>query len=367
MNRYTAAALVAAFSFSLIAQATAEIRIAVVGPMTGQYAAFGDQMHMGAAMAVKDINDNGGLLGQEVVLEVGDDVCDPKQAVAEANRLVGRETVFVAGHACSGSSIPASKVYQEEGVLMITPASTSPLLTEEGGDMIFRVAGRDDQQGRVAADYLKTHFAGARIAILHDKSAYGRGLADQTRKGLHGHGITEVLYEAYTAGEKDFGALVAKLKAADVDFIYVGGYHTESALILRQAREAGLLATLMAGDGLMSADFWSIAGKAAEGTLMTFNPDPRRNPAAKEVVARFAQSGIEPEGYTLSTYATVQIWAAAVALAGTVEPGDVADALRLGAFDTVLGEIKFDHKGDVRAPGYVVYRWSQGAYDYAEN
>ena len=324
-------------------------------------------MRQGAELAVADINAKGGVLGQKVVLQVEDDVCDPKQAVAVANRLVGEGVAFVAGHACSGSSIPASQVYQEEGVVMISPASTNPDFTEKGGDMIFRVCGRDDQQAEVAADYIARYLGDARIAVLHDKSAYGKGLAAATRALLLKDGMKVVLDEAYTAGEKDYTAVISKLKQAAVDLVYVGGYHAEIGLMLRQADDADLKARFMAGDGLMSADFWSVSGGTAEGTLMTFAADPTKNPKARLVVERFKAAGVEPEGYTLYTYAAVQTWAQAAEKAGSADPLKLSASLRANSFDTVLGDIAFDDKGDVTVPGFVVYRWSDGAYDYAQD
>ena len=338
------------------------IVIATAGPMTGQYASFGEQMKRGAELAVADINAKGGVLGKRLVLEIGDDACDPKQAVSVANQMVNKGVAFVAGHFCSGSSIPASEVYAEEGILQISPASTNPTLTERGLDNVFRVCGRDDQQGEVAGDFIADNFAAARVAVLHDKTAYGKGLADQTKARLNGRGVIEVMYEAYTAGEKDYSALVTKMKGANVDIIYVGGYHTEAGLIIRQAREQGLGARLISGDALVTQEYWNITGAAGEGTLMTFSPDPRRNPLAVAVVEKSRQAGFEPEGYTLYTYGAIQAWAQAAETAGTVATDKVIGVLRGEKFMTVLGEIGFDAKGDVKAPGYVVYEWKDGTY-----
>src|SRR5205085_8405638 len=163
-----------------------DIKIAVVGPITGSNAALGEQMTRGAKMAVADVNAKGGVMGKKLSLEIAEDACDPKQAVAAANDVVGKKVVFVAGHYCSSSSIPASAVYNEAGILQITPASTNPALTEEaakkGWTNIFRTCGRDDKQGVVAGNFIAQRFAGKRIAVLHDKSAYGKGLADETKK-----------------------------------------------------------------------------------------------------------------------------------------------------------------------------------------
>jgi branched-chain amino acid transport system substrate-binding protein len=334
--------------------------------MTGQYATFGEQMKNGAEMAVADINAAGGVLGQKLKLFVEDDACDPKQAVAVASKAASEGVVFMAGHFCSGSSIPASKVYEEENILQISPASTNPKLTEEGGPNVFRTCGRDDQQGIVAGDYLADHFGDKKIAILHDKTAYGKGLADETKKQLNSRGIQEAMYEAYTAGEKDYTALVSKMKSEGIDVIYIGGYHTEAGLIIRQAHDQGYKPQLVSGDALVTDEYWKITGDTGEGTLMTFSPDPRKNPVAQPVVKRFRDKGIEPEGYNLYTYGAIQAWAQAVEKAGKTDTGAVADALRANQFETVLGNIGFDEKGDVTAPGYVFYIWKDGKYDYVQ-
>ncbi|MBI0434619.1 branched-chain amino acid ABC transporter substrate-binding protein [Roseomonas sp. KE0001] len=339
------------------------IRIASVGPMTGQYAAFGAQLRAGAEQAVADLNAAGGVLGQQLALEIGDDACDPRQAVSVANQMASRQVKLIAGHFCSGSSIPASKVYLEEGVLQISPASTNPKFTDEGGWNTFRTCGRDDQQGIVAGQYIARTYGGKKVAILHDNSAYGKGLADETKKSLNAAGMTEALYAAYTPGERDYSALVSRLKSAGVDVIYVGGYHTEAGLILRQAKEQGMPVTLIGGDALVTNEFWQITGAAGEGTLMTFSSDPRKRPSAAEVVGRFRARNVDPEGYVLYTYAAVQIWAEAAKKANSTDPRKVSDALKAGGpWTCVLGSVSFDRKGDVTVPDYVFYVWKNGAY-----
>jgi branched-chain amino acid transport system substrate-binding protein len=338
--------------------------IAVVGPVTGQYASFGAQMKNGGEMAVEDINAAGGVLGKKLDLDIGDDACDPKQAVAVANQMTGNGVALVAGHYCSGSSIPASKVYAESNVVQISPASTNPAFTDDrAGPNIYRVCGRDDQQGGVAGKYIASHFADKNIAFVQDKTAYGKGLADETKKAMNEAGKQEVTYEAITAGEKDYSALVSKLKQAKVDVVYFGGYHTEAGLIIRQMRDQGMATLLMGGDALITQEFWSITGPAGEGTLMTFSPDPRKNPAAAEVVKRFKDKGIEPEGYVLYTYAAIQAWKQAAEKAKSVESADVVKAMNDTEFDTVIGKFKFNEKGDPNLPPYAVYRWSNGTYE----
>lgn len=354
-----------ALGFTMSTPAFADILIATAGPMTGQYASFGAQMKAGAEMAVADINAAGGVNGEMLKLEIGDDACDPKQAVAVANQMAGNGVVFMAGHFCSGSSIPASAVYAEEEIIQISPASTNPAFTDERpGPGIFRTCGRDDQQGAVAGKYLQENFADAKIAFVHDKTAYGKGLADATMAVYEAAGGKPALYEAYTAGEKDYTALVSKLKSEGVGVLYVGGYHTEAGLMARQMEEQGMDTVLVSGDALVTDEYWAITGEAGAGTLMTFSPDPRKNPDVAPLVEKFRAQGTEPEGYVLYTYAAIQAWADAVTAAGSTEFDAVVTALNDGTFDTVLGELNFDDKGDVTLPGYVFYEWKDGTYDY---
>ncbi len=353
------ALLIAAFA----APAAAQLKVAVHGPMTGQYAAFGEQLKQGAEMAVAEINAKGGVLGKKIELQIGDDACDPKQAVAIANKAVSDKVVFVNGHFCSGSSIPASRVYAESNILQISPASTNPKFTDERpGPAVYRVVGRDDAQGLVAGAYLAKHFKGKQVAILHDKSAYGKGIADETLKAMKAGGLNEKMYEAYTANEKDYTALVSKMKSNGIDAVYLGGYHTEGGLILRQMRDQGLKAAFFGADALVTDELWKIAGPTAEGVMMTFAPDPRKLPAAKDVVAKFKAKGYDPEGYTLYTYAALQVWADAATKAKSTDTKKVVDQLKKDTFKTVIGDLAFDAKGDVKNAKYVWYKWSNGKY-----
>jgi branched-chain amino acid transport system substrate-binding protein len=347
--------------------AAQELVVGYAGPMTGQYATFGLQFKNGAEQAVADINAAGGVLGKKLRLEMGDDACDPKQARAVAEKLASMKVPVVFGHFCSSSSIPASEAYAEGGVLQISPASTNPTYTERKLWNTFRVCGRDDQQGLVAGQYLAKAYKGKNIAILHDKSTYGKGLADETQKALNKAGVKEKLYQAYTQGDKDFTALVSKMKAANVDAVYVGGYHTEAGLILRQMSDQGVKAQLVSGDALVTNEFWSITGPAGEGVRMTFGPDPRKKPTAAAVVKKFKDKGFDPEGYTLYTYAALQVWAQAAAKAGTVDSKKVAETMRAGKWNTVIGPISFDKKGDITVIDYVFYTWKKdGTYGEAE-
>ncbi|MBC7950403.1 MAG: branched-chain amino acid ABC transporter substrate-binding protein [Rhodospirillaceae bacterium] len=361
---------VAALALSGIAGATAaraDIAIGLAGPMTGPEAQFGEQFRRGALKAIDDINAKGGVNGQKLTLVIGDDACDPKQARSVAEELSSKKVAVVIGHFCSGSSIPASEVYQENGILQISPGSTNPTYTERGLNNVFRVCGRDDQQGAVAADYLLTKQKGKTVGIIHDKSSYGKGLADEFKKALNAKGVKEVMYEAITAGEKDYSAVVTKVKAAKVDYLFLGGYKTEGGLIVRQMRDQGVKTTLMGGDALLVEEFWAITGPAGEGSLVTFSPDPRLLPQNVELVKYFRAQNYEPETYTLYSYAALQAWAMAADKAKSADGKKVGAVLKSGEkLDTAIGKIGFDAKGDVVGPTYVMYVWKAGKYVYAE-
>ena len=246
---------------------------------------------------------------------------------------------------------------------MISPASTNPKLTDEGGPNVFRVIGRDDQQGVIAGNYLADHWGTKKIAILHDGQAYGKGLAEETRKRLAKRGVKVAHVRRVQARRRrTTRSLVTKMRDAEIAVAYVGGYVTEAALILRQARDRGYGLELVSGDAMANDEFWLITGPAGEGTVFTFGPDPRRNPEAAAVVARFRAAKYEPEGYTLYAYGGIQAWAQAVTRAGSLDSQKVIAALRSHQFDTVLGKIRFDKKGDLTSTAFLWYVWKQGKY-----
>jgi branched-chain amino acid transport system substrate-binding protein len=364
-------AVVALLAFS--GAASAQVKIGVVGPLTGPNAAFGAQLKNGAEQAAADINAKGGINGQKIELSFGDDVSDPKQGVSVANKMIGDGVKLIVGPFNSGVTMPASEVYAENGALLITPSATNPKITERGLWNVFRTCGRDDQQGEVAGNYLGTGLGkGKKVAIVHDKTTYGKGLADETQKFYNKAGGKEVLYEGVNTGEKDFAALVSKVKASGAEIVYWGGLHTEGGLIIRQMRDAGLSAIMMSGDGITDSEFAAIGGPAVEGTLMTFPPEPRNRPEAAAVVKAFKEvRKFDPQAYTLYTYAAVEIVAQAATAIKSTDPKKVAAEMRAGkAYPTVIGDIKFDAKGDITRPDYVMYTWKKGAdgkINYVQN
>jgi branched-chain amino acid transport system substrate-binding protein len=362
MQRITTLGLALSLAIATAGTAAAQVKFGVGGPITGPSAATGAQMKNGVDQAAADINAAGGILGQQITVVYGDDVSDPKQGVSVANKFAGDGVKFVIGHYNSGVTIPSSEVYQENGIVQITPASTNPTVTERKMWNIFRVCGRDDQQGKVAGDYIVKHFKGKKIAVVHDKTTYGKGLADETKKALNKGGIKEVLYEGVNTGEKDYSALVSKIKQSGADLVYFGGLYTEGGLIVRQMRDQGVKAPLMGGDGITSDEFASVGGPGVEGTLMTYGPDPRNKPEAKKAVEEFRAKKFEPEAYTLYSYAGVQIIKQAAEAAKSLDPKKVAEKMHSGMkFKTVLGDISYDKKGDITKLDYVMYIWKKDA------
>ncbi|MGB9326905.1 MAG: branched-chain amino acid ABC transporter substrate-binding protein [Pseudolabrys sp.] len=370
MKKITTFGFALSIAVAAAGAASAQVKFGVGGPITGPSAATGAQMKNGVDQAAADINAAGGILGQKISVSYGDDVSDPKQGVSVANKFAADGVKFVIGHYNSGVTIPSSEVYQENGILQITPASTNPTVTERKMWNIFRVCGRDDQQGQVAGEYIVKHFKGKKIAIVHDKTTYGKGLADETKKTISKAGMKEVLYEGVNTGEKDYSALVSKIKQSGADLIYWGGLYTEGGLIVRQMRDQGVKAPLMGGDGITSDEFASIGGPGVEGSLMTYGPDPRNKPDAKKVVEEFRAKKFEPEAYTLYSYAGVQIIKQAAEAAKSLDPKKIAEQMHSGMqFKTVLGDVSYDKKGDITKLDYVMYIWKKdpsGKITYVE-
>lgn len=342
--------------------AASDILIGFANPMSGPFSLSGERNHIAVEMAVHDLNENGGVLGQKVTLVATDDACGMKRAMAAARRLVDAGVRVVIGHLCSHSSLLAAGIYEVADVLMITPYSTHPRLTEEGRQNVFRLNGRDDEQGKLAGNFLASRFAGKRIAILHDGSTYGEGLAEEARKQLRARGVTEAVYDLYTSNAPNYADVLARLRQARIDVLYVGGYGPDAGLILRTARDHGVDLQLIGGDGLSMDGFWAVAGDVGEGTIFSYRPDVRDRPDAARLIARFQDRGLGTRLGGLSTYAAVQVWAQAVERAGSLELPAVSEALRRGRFNTVLGWVAFDYKGDLEDAAWQWKVWTDGDY-----
>ncbi|MDD2223087.1 MAG: branched-chain amino acid ABC transporter substrate-binding protein [Pseudomonas sp.] len=350
-----AIALAGAASYSLAAE---PIKIALAGPVTGPVAQYGDMQSMGALMAIEQINKAGGVNGSMLEAVTYDDACDPKQAVAVANKIVNDGIRFVVGHLCSGSSQPAADIYDEEGILMITAASTTPELTQKGHTLIFRTIGLDSMQGPTAGEYVVNQLKPKRAAILHDKQQYGEGIATAVKHALDKAKTPVALFEGVTAGDKDFSALIAKLKKENVDFVYFGGYHPEMGMLLRQSAENKFSPRFMGPEGVGNSDISAIAGAASEGMLVTLPKAFDADPKNAHLVEAFKAKKQDPRGaFVFPAYAAVQVMAEAMILSQSQEPEQVADALRNNSFDTPTGLLEFDDKGDLKNFSFVVYQW----------
>jgi branched-chain amino acid transport system substrate-binding protein len=336
----------------------ADITIGFANPLSGAYAATGGRNRAAVAQAVADLNARGGVLGQPLRLIAADDACGLEQAVTAARKLVAAGVRLVVGHMCSHASLMAAGLYEAFDILMISPDSTHPRLTEEGRRNVFRLVGRDDRQGALAGDFLARAYRGRNIAILHDGSVYGRGLAAQTRLRLRQLGVVETLHAAYSPGEPRYDELAVRLGRHAIDVLYVGGYGADAGAIVRSAREQGNDLKLVGGDALGAEEFWTAAGEAGEGTIFSARPAIRRHAAAAAVRAALRGRGPGPGG--IAAYAAVEVWAQAVERAGTAALAPVATQLRRGRFQSVLGQVAFDPKGDLRGAGWEMQVWSDG-------
>ena len=337
-----------------------EIPIAIAVPLTGMSAGFGDIVLRGAKTAIADINEQGGVLGKKLKLVISDDRSDPRDAVSVANQLATQKITLLIGHFDSSSALPTSSIYNEEGIVAMSPGATNPQYTEQGYKNIFRLCGRDDAQGALAASYIAKHFQGKKVAILDNRTAYGHGIAQIVKNALNQSGISESLYEIIGNGEKDYSAVVLRLQAKKIDVIFHGGHYQEAGVILRQLREHGVKSLLIGADSLAVNDFWALAGKAAEGTIFTFEPNYSHTQERQKFIKHHKANLQPPEAYYLNTYAAVQIYADAIAKTGSVKGNIIADYLHSHSFDTVLGKVTFDAKGDWINHKYVFYRYSNG-------
>ena len=345
----------------------AEIVIGVAGPMTGDQSKLGGDIERGARLAVDEWNARGGISGKKIRLEVGDDQHDPKQAVSIANKMVNSGVIGMVGHFNSSASIPASSVYHAAAVPMVTPASTNPRLTDQGFWNVFRVCGRDDQQGKVAADFIAQKLKAKRVAILHDKTTYGQGLAEEVRKGLASYqreGVEVVSFDGVAQGDKDFRGILTSIKGKRPEIFFFGGVFPEGGLLAKQAKEVGLTAPMMSGDGVIDPKFIEIAGAAAEGAYLTFTPDPEKIPQAKGFLEKYkALYGEELAPYAIYAYDAANILLSAVAQANSLDGKKIAGVLRRIKYDGALGHIEFDGKGDVEKSPYIVWMTKNGRFE----
>jgi branched-chain amino acid transport system substrate-binding protein len=339
------------------------IKIGIAGPMTGDQAKMGMDFKNGASLAVEEWNNKGGVLGKKIEIIISDDQHEPKQAVSLANKMINNGVAGVIGHFNSSCSIPASDVYNRAGIPIITPGSTNPQLTEKGYRGVFRVCGRDDQQGKVGAEFALNSLRLKTVAILHDKTTYGQGLADEFKKSL-GDKVNIAYYGGIVQGDKDFKMVLIAIKTKNPELIFYGGIYPEAGLLLKQAKELGLNARFMSGDGTIDPKFIEIAGvPAAEGTYLTFSPDLRNIPSAKGFLEKYQSQYGNIGPYSVYAYDAANILLSAIKEANSTEGKAVIDKLHNMEFDVALGKIRFDAKGDVTASPYVVWITKDGKFE----
>jgi branched-chain amino acid transport system substrate-binding protein len=351
--------------FLCASPAFGEMRIGLAAPLSGSDAVFGAELRNGADQAAADVNAAGGVLGQKLVIVAADDRGELKQALAVANRFVAENIFFVIGHFQSSLTLAASDIYANHAILDITASASNPQITERGMSLMFRTCGRDDQQSAVAAAFLAAH-RDKRIALLHDGTAAGQKRADDLRARLAKAGIADVLYAGRNK-DMDEAKLIGRIKATTAGLVSWSGNASDAGRLVKDMRADGVTALLLGDDSLASDEFALAGGSAIDGTLMTFPPDPRRRRQAAAVVRAFQARRIDPEVFTLYAYAAVEVLAEAAKAAGRFDPVAMAKVIHSGRpFQTVLGPLSYDAKGDVTSPDYAIYVWQRGYEDQLE-
>lgn len=343
--------------------ALADILIGAAAPLSGPNAALGDQLRRGVQAAIDDINATGGIRGEKLAVQFADDGCDPRKAIDVATGFVSAGVKAVIGHYCSGASIPASKVYQKAGILEISPASTNPKYTDDGGWNVVRLVPRDDAQAIAAAALVLDRFAGQKIAIVSDQAPAFAQLAAKFAAALQQKGVTPALQLTFKAGTKDFSDLARQVASAGIGVVYLPATYVEGGLIAQALRDQGSQAQIVSSDSLVTEDYGNQAKDSAQGTLSTFTYDARKLPAAQGLVQRLRDQNLGAEGFTLYAYAAVQALAAAAEATGTMDSTRLAEWLRGGnRFDTVVGPVSFDARGDLANPAIAWFKWVDGRY-----
>jgi branched-chain amino acid transport system substrate-binding protein len=341
------------------------IKLGLAGPLTGDQGAFGEQLKNGGTIAMEEWNEKGGVLGKKIEIIWGDDQHDPKQAVAVANKFVNEGVVGVIGHFNSSCSIPASTVYAKVPIPQITPASTNPQFTDRKLKNVFRVCGRDDQQGAVAADFIVNTLKKTRVAVFHDKTTYGQGLADETVKGLKKLGVEPVFYTGIVQGDKDYTAVLTAAKQKNPEVLYFGGIHPEAILLAKQSKDLGLNTIFVSGDGVFIQEFIDGAGPAAEGAYISFTPDQEKIPEAQPFIKKFKEKfpqAKEVGAYTIYSYVATNILLEAIKGTNSTDGNKLIDYIHKTKFNTALGPIQFDEKGDVLESPYVFWQVKNGKF-----
>jgi len=341
--------------FSRQAHAENVVRVAIAGPMVGTSFSVGVQYKVGVSAALQSLP-RGELLGKKLVLKTYDDSCSKSIAEKVAYDLVQDSPAVVIGHSCSMATIVAAPIYARQNLLQITPASTNPKVTEMGIKTIFRMIGRDDVQGEVAAERIATLHADKRIGVFYFPGAYTRGLALTTIAALERRGIEPVIRIVGIPSASSYAENIQEFVDAGVEVLYLVGGGLDSGVFLRQVRQLNAQFHILSADTLVSKVFIETAAEAGEGVPFTFPPEAAELSSSKPAVEAIRNMGLEPVGYTLLAYAATQVWVEGVRRANSFEAASVASAIRSAPIETVLGLVSFDEKGDIRTP-YPAFSW----------
>lgn len=336
------------------------IKIALVGPITGPAASIGETLQQGAKLAVEDINAKGGVLGRQLQLEIFDDMCDPKQAVSIANKVIASDIKFVNGHACSGATMAAADVYTDSDVIMMTATASNPQITQKPRWNIFRFWPRDDEEVKVIATYLNKKYPGGKIALVDDKQSYSTSVASLLEKELKKTDLKIIMREKITAGEKDYSALANKIMTTKPDLFFYSGFGPEAGLIARQLGERGSTIPLVSTTALLTPDFLSVAGKYGERAVFAAPANPSHQAQNKNIVAQMRAKKIPEDVVVFYSYGTIQTLADAMSKAGTTDTKKVASVLRERKFVTVVGDAGFNANGDFVSAPFKVHQWQNG-------
>lgn len=358
-------ALLLTFALTGPAPAADTIKLGIAGAHSGDLASYGLPSVKAAELVVKDINARGGILGKKVELLIEDDACKPEMATNTATKLVSRKADIVMGHICSGATKAALGIYKDARLIAVSPSATNPELTQSGQyPGFFRTIASDDAQARLEVDFAVGRLKLKKIAVLHDKGDYGKGLAEYAKKFIEADKKAQVvLFEGVTPGAVDYSAIVQKIRQSGAEGVIYGGYHPEASSIVSQMRKKGMKTLFISDDGVKDITFIKVAGRYAEGVYATGPKDTSKNPLA--VAANEAHKkayGSDPGAFFLNAYAATQAILNAIDKAKSTESAKVANALRTHFVDTPLGKIKFDGRGDAIGVGFAMYQVKNGAY-----
>jgi branched-chain amino acid transport system substrate-binding protein len=341
--------------------AAADIRVGVAGPAQGPSLTTANAIARGVADAVERINEEGGVLGEPLVVVEADDGCGSKQAEDAARELVERGVKLVVGHPCTAAAVAAAKIYAKAGVIFISPETRHPVITRpRAGPTVFRLAGRDDVQGHRAGKYLARNFAGKPIALVADGSRMAEDLVRGARAVLKDAGRDDALTATIAGGQKTYTSLIARLKEAGTAAVFFAGFPIEGGLLLKQMRDAGLGSVFLGSDALANGQLAETAGADTAGARALLPHDLASDVSETARRERFALQ--RPAAPLATAYAAVEAWAAAATRARALDGSAVAAALQQGTFDTVLGDIAFGENGDARLPSYDIVEWKDGAW-----